>query len=202
MRAGFLRRLRRDRRPIPNVSELQKQQNLIARLYCDATFRERFASAPFEEGRRFGLADETITEIADVMKEEIDFFARSLVWKRRREAEKLLPIVVSLLGKDFSELFDDFAGHFIPDAARKHLQDAIEFTRFVERRSGRSEVVAAALYERTRLQFYAEDRRFAWCRVNALVCRLVRGVNGEGVASRDRIAVWIRYNGRVRHFFV
>lgn len=181
---------------------LREQQDLIAHLYCDAGFRAAFFAAPLDHASETGLSNDLIQQIATAIPDEIEYFAKTLVWKRQRAVEKMLPMTRAALGADFAREFENFATRFQPESLKKHLEDALAFAAAIENSSADAEIRATARYERTRLRFFSEQRRFSICRVTEGVRGRVAGIAEPTGRGRSRIAVWIRTGRRVRHFFV
>ena len=68
---------------------LQKQQDFLARLYTDVSLRQNFLSAPAKIGADNDLSESEIIEIAEIMPEELNFFAANYVFK-------VVPVVVKI----------------------------------------------------------------------------------------------------------
>lgn len=167
---------------------LLEQQNLLAKLYTDPVFREAFYAHPGDVGRDFGLTADEIAEISVVAKGAVTQFSESLVWKRFREVEKMLPKTKNLLGDDFEPAFLSFAPSYNPQGIKKHYEDAVEFCRFLTEDHSFSESVRnSASFEGTRLAFFNENKKLAFSRQR------------PGVMS---FAVWMRIGRRVFHFTI
>ena len=169
---------------------LREQQNLLTRLYTDAAIRASFFAEPARVGPEFGLEESESLELAAVSRQELDFFADSLVAKRRREVERLIPSTVGPLGGDFQELFTEFAARFVPHGHLKHLEDAIAFCDWLRGRPVRKDVHSAAAFDSARLDFHGFRRRFRVC----------VGAGNGAENSRPKAAVWLR-TGRGHRFF-
>src|SRR5215212_4518525 len=129
-------------------------QNLLARIFTDEDLRLQFLLEPEKIGIENNLSAAEIEQIKQILPEQINFFADSLVYKRLREVEKLLPLTRKILEKEFGKYFREFANQFQPQAIKKHLEDAIEFGGFLQ--SKRIEPVWAkdlAKLVRARLSF-------------------------------------------------
>ena len=184
---------------------LQQQQNLLAKLYTDADFRRAFLSGLEKIGAKNDLSPEEIAEIAAIMPEELNFFAESLVWKRRREAEKFLPLTRSVLGADFTEHFREFSQTFNPQSIKKHFEDALEFSRFLQKRNIPEFARAAAKFEQSKLEFFGLEKRFVVCRLDFDVRKFKASGNQaplEIPEKKKKIAVWLRIGKRIEHFFI
>ncbi|MEP6901269.1 MAG: hypothetical protein ABJA66_05935 [Actinomycetota bacterium] len=138
---------------------LQQQQNFLARLYTDAEFRRAFLSAPEKIGAENSLDKKEITEIAEILPEELNFFADSLFWKRLREVEKLLPLTKMILQNDFEVLFRAFSTTYNPQNVKKHLEDSFEFCNFIQKNSLIRVAKSVAKFERARLIFNTEQKK-------------------------------------------
>lgn len=178
---------------------LQNRQNILAKLYTDADFRRAFLSEPAKIGAQNNLEDAEIAEIAAVMPEELEFFAESLFWKRLREVEKFLPLTRRALGEAFTGSFREFSQKFNPQSVKKHLEDALEFCRFLQTENISEAAKNAAKFERTKHEFFAFEKRFAVCRLDFDIVKYQQ----TGVfEARKKKAVWIRIGKRFRHFFI
>src|SRR5687767_2588309 len=109
---------------------LREQQDLLARLYTDADFSAAFFADPSGLSAVKGLSLAEADEIQSAAQDEIRFFAQSLISKRLREVEKLLPLTCRYVKLDLRPLFEEFANEFNPTSTKKHLEDAIEFSAF------------------------------------------------------------------------
>ncbi|HEY0459098.1 MAG TPA: hypothetical protein VGC97_08070 [Pyrinomonadaceae bacterium] len=184
---------------------LQKQQNLLARLYTDAEFRRAFLTQPAEIGAEFGLNKAEIDEIAAVLPEELEFFADSLFWKRLREAEKFLPLTKRVLEADFTRFFREFSQNFNPQTLKKHFEDALAFTRFLQKQEISKFALTAAKFEHAKLEFFGFEKRLTICRLDFDPREFAQSeeIGGRKIpARRKKIAVWLRIGKRIRHFFI
>ena len=64
---------------------LAEVQGLLARLYTDESLRERFLSEPFLVGNENGLSQSESKQLAQILPEQLRFFADSLTHKRFHE---------------------------------------------------------------------------------------------------------------------
>ncbi|HEY8560692.1 MAG TPA: hypothetical protein VIL74_09980 [Pyrinomonadaceae bacterium] len=184
---------------------LKEQQNLLAKLYTDAEFRRAFLSEPEKIGVESGLSADEIREIAEIMPEELHFFADSLVWKRLGEAEKFLPLTRRVLGEDFTGNFREFSQTYNPRTVKKHFEDALAFCRFLQTRKIPGPAKCAAKFEAAKLEFFGFEKRIAVCRLDYDV-RSFSGAHANPAAENHektkKIAVWLRTGKRIRHFFI
>ncbi len=181
---------------------LQKQQNFLARLYTDTEFRRAFLSQPEKIGAENDLSETEISEIAEILPEELNFFAETLFWKRLREVEKMLPLTKEFLGEDFIELFREFSKNFNPQTVKKHLADAVEFCKFLSQ-SDVSEIAKnISKFERTKLEFFACGKRFAVCRLDYDIKEISRkGAKTQSDFRRKKtIAIWLKIGNKTKHF--
>lgn len=165
---------------------LQEQQNLLAKLYTTPELRDEFFARPHETGARFGMTEKESDDLALVVRDELEYFASSLIQKRLQEVEKLLPLTSRFAGGDFRSGFREFAATFVPNGVKKHLEDALAFCDFL---AAREVVPEIARFERKKLAFAASDDRFACCLTS------VDPVTGE--RTRTRLAIWSRRGGIV-----
>lgn len=183
---------------------LQKQQNFLARLYTDENLRRAFLLEPQKTGREYDLTAKEIAEIAEVMPDELNFFADSLFWKRLREVENFLPLTKEIAGAEFTGEFRRFSQTFNPQSIRKHLEDAFEFAGFLQTSENVSELAKnAARFERAKLAFFGYGKKFVVCRLEFDLREISRSPaaaqSGE-FKKRRNFAVWIRVGNKTRHF--
>lgn len=178
---------------------LLEQQKFLASLYTNPSLRNRFILTPEITGREFGLNDNEINDLVAIAWDEIQFFSESLVWKRLREAEKMLPMTSRALEDGFEKAFFEFAPSYLPKNIKKHYEDAVEFCKFVENARGLSGCARnAAVFERTRLIFMNERRILSWCFLRRGLGNTETGVRSK----RSRLAIWLRAGKRVLHFTI
>lgn len=177
-------------------------QSLLARLYTDADLRERFLAEPDKIGRENSLNEKEIEQIAEVLPEELRFFAESLFHKRLHEVEKLLPLTQSGLGEKFAAYFREFSNQFVPNSIKKHLEDAIAFADFLEHQRLEplwlSDLVR---FERARLEFNNLGKRFIFRRFQYDIREISRkGAEAQSFKPRRTFAVWLKIGKNKRHF--
>lgn len=174
---------------------LLEQQNFLARIYTDPRVRDQFVSEPETVGLEYGLNPSEIDDLKTVAGDDIVFFSDSLIWKRLREVERLLPRTRKALGADFCSFFFKFAPAFNPQHTRKHYEDAVKFCDYVEAETIAVSVKNAARYEKAWLTFINE-RPLVTC------CRLSRDRNPDTEIRTGRLGlvVWIGVAGRTFHF--
>lgn len=178
-------------------------QNFTARLYTDEMLRREFLLAPEKVGKNNNLTEKEIVELAAVFPEELNSFADSLVWKRLREVEKLLPLTRKILEKNFERLFREFARRFTPASIKKHLEDAIAFADFLQ-----TEEVEpfwardAAKFERAQLEFNNFGGRFVYeifdCDIKEFIRRNASAPGA--IRKKKTLAIWIRFGSKTRNF--
>lgn len=168
---------------------LLEQQNLLAKLYTEDTFRREFLSNPLKIGAENNLNEAEIAELTEVMPEELNFFSESLFFKRLREVEKLLPLTHKVLAENFQIHFRDFTGNYNPQSVKKHLEDAIEFCKYLQ--TNRIVTKDAAKFEQTKLEFYGNGKSFKFVWLN---------YNIETFAPKKSFAMWIKTGKTVKFF--
>lgn len=141
---------------------LQDQQNFMARLFTDEALREAFFDDPEKASAHNRLSAEDISMIKGIVKDDLDFFAKSLVNKRIQEAGKLLPFTLQALGKrNFADSFKKFAPGYNTHSIKKHLDDSIEFCGFLmERELSQRWLSDAIKFDQANLLFNSGRRRF------------------------------------------
>ncbi|MFN8670915.1 MAG: hypothetical protein U0457_02385 [Candidatus Sericytochromatia bacterium] len=112
--------------------DLIKIQNLLSKLYTNKKFRDNFFSNYESFLEDYSLNKEDAKEII-LKKEEIIFFAKSLIIKRREEVRKIIPLTSIYIKNTFNELFSSFSEIFTPNGIKKHLEDSYNFLIFLEK---------------------------------------------------------------------
>jgi hypothetical protein len=167
---------------------IQDMQNFLARIYTNGNLRREFLSAPYEIGQANNLSKKEIAELVEVFPEELNSFADSLFYKRLREVEKFLPLTKNAFGKDFEKRFRGFADSYLPSTVKKHLEDSIEFCRYLQKDKSASSIEKnTAKFEQAKLEFYSLEKR--------LVIRIF-DYDIKTNQKRKHLAVWLRVGRR------
>jgi hypothetical protein len=188
---------------------LLKQQDFLAKLYTDERLRRDFITSSLKIGSENGLSESEIREIREIFHEEINFFAESLFRKRLNEAEKLLPFTGRILKSDFEKLFRDFSQNYQSQTIKKHLEDALEFCRFVQKSGSVSRIGKdAAKYESAKLRFFASGEKFVFCRLTFDIHEIsnfnknVESLDLSKISKKTKFVVWFRFGRKIKHFVV
>ena len=163
---------------------LLEQQNLMARLYLDETLRRAFLSDPPGVAGPFGLSNEEIAEIALVVPGEIGSFADSLLKKRMREVEKMLPLTRSALQENFGPHFIKYVDVTPGSSEMNRKEDVLEFCRYLEREEPGA-VRDAARFELAKIEFNSGKRNF-------LIRRFDHDIRNGRLAPRRTYSLWVR----------
>lgn len=173
---------------------LKEQQDFLARLFTDESLRHSFWENPEKIGKENGLDDSEIEQFKEIIPEDLNFFADSLFHKRLHEVERLLPLTKKALDKDFSKIFQEFSQIYQPSTVKKHLEDAIEFCKFL--RSQQLEQVYArdaAKFEQAKHEFFGYGKQISFCLLRHNVFSLQKKIG---------FAVWYRIGNRTYHFIL
>lgn len=175
----------------------QKQQDFLARLFIDEGLRQNFLSSPEKIGVENGLNVAEIEDLKAVLPEEITFFAETLFWKRLRETEKILPLTKEFLKDEFVPLFREFSQNFNPQTVKKHLEDAVEFCKFIQKAKVSEIVRDIAKFEQTKVEFFGYGKSFAVCRLSYDIKKISR----ENAKAQRKISyIWIKFGNKIKHF--
>lgn len=184
---------------------LLEQQNFLAKLYTDKNFCDAFSAEPFEIGRKSDLTDSQIKEILEILPDEILGFAESLLNKRLREVERLLPLTKKILVEDFDRNFQEFAHTFTSLNVKKHLEDSIEFARFLQRKSLEpiwlNDVIK---YEQAKLEFNGYDKKVKIIKFDfdlRNIHKLNIAIETE-IVRRKTLAVWFKIRNYNKHIII
>ncbi|MBX7170108.1 MAG: hypothetical protein K1X72_04060 [Pyrinomonadaceae bacterium] len=173
---------------------LLEQQNFLARIFTDETLRQTFWENPQIVGIENGLDEVEIVQIKSIIPEDLNFFADSLLHKRLNEVEKLLPLTKKILEKDFGKYFREFSQIFQPITVKKHLEDAIEFCKYLQLNKIKpSPAQSTAKFEQTKHEFFGYGKSFAYCFLQHNV------FNGQ---KKLGFAFWYRFGNQTRHFIL
>jgi hypothetical protein len=173
---------------------LAQVQALMARLYTDEPLRERFFDDPAAVGREFALSADEIRHLAHLSERQVGLFADALRGKRLHGVAKLLPLTCEALGDRFHDLFQRYAGTYVPRGVHKHRDEALAFASYLERLARTEPLEPASTLDQLRYEI-------AWLRAaQPGVCCLVRYL-GHWIGGRFAIAIWLRVSprGRLRH---
>lgn len=188
---------------------LFEQQNFLARLYTDENLRRSFLSEPEKTGAENDLNEKEIVELSQIIPDEINFFADSLVWKRLREVEKFLPLTKKVLGENFANHFREFSKNFNPKTIKKHLEDAIKFCSFLQKQTIKP-VWASDLigFEQARLIFNSNEKNFVARKFDFDIREILNYVSRKDAKTpsdfpkRRTFAVWLRIGNRTKYFTI
>jgi hypothetical protein len=188
---------------------LLEVQNFLARVFTDEELRREFLAAPEKVGAENNLSEAEILELQQMLPAQLNFFGDSLVYKRLREVEKLLPLTRKALGRrDFENLFREFAARFLPQTIKKHLEDAIQFAGFLEAKRIRPAWTNDLIgFERAKLIFHNSARRFLFKKFDCDVREIIKNVSHSDATpaendfpKRKTLALWIRVGRKTRLF--
>lgn len=166
--------------------------------------RQNFLSAPEKIGAENNLSDTEIEDLRTVLPEQINFFAESLFWKRLREVEKLLPLTKEFLKNNFVELFRKFSQNFNPQTVKKHLEDALEFCRFLQKGDISELPKNIAKFEQTKLEFFGCGKRFAFCKLTYDIKEISRQSTKvqSDFPRKKTIAIWLKIGKKTKYFSI
>lgn len=184
---------------------LLDQQNLLAKLYTDEEFRREFLSEPEKIGKDNFLDDREISDIKEILPGEINAFADSLFYKRLREVERFLPLTRKFSGENFEILFREFSREFNPKSVKKHLEDAFEFSGFLQKKDFESLWIKdLAKFEQARLEFSGFGKNFVFKSFDFDIRGIFSAENEMEINLKKRktYAVWLRIGKRIKHFII
>jgi hypothetical protein len=174
-------------------------QQSMARLYTDASLRERFFAEPGAAAEALGLAPGEAAQLAGLSKVEVSFFADSLRRKRLKQAAVLLPRTHRALGQRFAELFERHAVSSLPSGVRKNQQDAIRFAASIESIAGEVAIarwiVDLVRYEAALLRAADSASKWTACRLRYMV-QDTSNASEQSCAPKPlrwpMLALWVR----------
>jgi hypothetical protein len=172
----------------------------MARLATDPALRARFLADPTSVSAEFGLSPQETGPIEALLPGPIADFAGSLIHKRRREVESLLPITARALGPDrFFRLFRQHASGFVPSGVKKSIDDAVAFTRFLDRELADPDWLRdLARLEASAILAHALSRRWVTVKLRHHPDDLVRDSVETPIVPRPCWVIWLRISSRSR----
>ncbi|MFS0519318.1 hypothetical protein ACEYW6_32125 [Nostoc sp. UIC 10607] len=181
---------------------LAQTQEVLAQLYTNTDFRERFFANPETVCVELGLSSDEAQKLAQLSVQEVNIFANSLKWKRLGEVRELLPRTARALGKNFTALFWRYAQTYLPKGIKKHREDAIAFANFIATVAEEENLYPPWIsdlvrYEKIWLLAY-EPTSY----LNICWFRYPIGItNPEGMKHQPTIAIWFRFSkqSQLRH---
>ena len=173
---------------------LLEQQNFLARIFTDENLRRSFWENPEIIGKENGLDVEDIAQLKEIVADDLNYFADSLFHKRLHEVEKLLPLTQKALGEDFSKHFRQFSQNFQSSSVKKHLEDAIEFCKYMQlQQFEKSYSKDTAKFEQTKHEFFSLQKHLSGCFLQHDIFSQTKKIS---------VAVWYRIGTRTRHFIL
>lgn len=109
----------------------------LGRLLSDSGLRRKFSADPGDAIRRLGAGPEEASSMLALDPSELEAQARTLLRKRLGEVRRLLPRTFARVGSSAEALFREHAESFWPQGHRRHVEDALRFTRFLAEREVR-----------------------------------------------------------------
>jgi len=143
---------------------LQKQQDLLARLYTDPEFQAKFLADPAKFADDVGLSGAEAMLLPITAPDDVRGFSGSLITKALREGVQMLPLSHQEVGASgFEEAFRRFAPHFSSSSVKKHLEDSLAFADFLIRDQVDSSLKSLISFESRRLRHNALGRKISFC---------------------------------------
>lgn len=173
---------------------LIEQQNFLARIFTDENLRRSFWENPETIGKENGLSEIEIAQFKQIIPDDLNFFADSLFHKRLHEVEKLLPLTKKAIDKNFTDLFREFSQNYQPITVKKHLEDAIEFCKYVQIQQLEPQSAKdTAKFEQAKHEFFGYGKSFSFC--------LLRH-NVFSFQKKLGFAIWFRFGNQTHHFIL
>ncbi len=161
----------------------------LAGLLRDPDLRRRFCANRQATLRSMGVREDLHSSFEFLDAQALEQQAKTLVAKRFRAVEQLLPRTMRALGADALPEFERFAREFWPEGHLRHVVDAASFFRHLRGRRATGVYCAEAHL----VSFVADGRRVA-----------LRWAPRTYVGGRPRNTVQLLYrrSGRVRQVFL
>lgn len=180
-------------------------QQVLARLYTDAEFRQRFFQDIESTGRELGLNAEQVQQLRQLRSPQVDFFARSLERKRLNAVRGLLPLTTKALAAQFPPLFQEYAPTYTPGGIKKHRDDAVMFCNFLTQIQSLDPPWLADIANYEKGWLLATDSRFRWhrCRLHYDLAPFIQS-GSHDLPQKSAIALWVRFSptAKTRYFYL
>ena len=191
---------------------LSTVQQVLARIYTDSKLRDDFLTNPDVVGISFGLNCQEIQQLSKLSSQQVNLFASSLKHKRLGEIRKLLPLTNKVLGKELDRLFFKYSETYLPTGSKKHLLDAIAFTKFLEQNITTDNIQPAWVldvlrYEKIRLKMF-QGKGFIICdRFSYHLESLINSLHSDSptlLNPQPNIGIWFKLtpHSKWREFFL
>ncbi len=183
---------------------LLEQQTFLAKLYTDENFRENFIAKPYIVGLEHKLDRSEISELEEILPDEIMAFADSLFYKRLREVEKHLPLAKQGLDEEFELHFREFAKTFNPLSVKKHLEDALEFAKYLESKNLYPTWLKDLVkLERAKLEFGGFGKRFILKKLDYDLRNIyqIKVNKNKDFGKRYTLAIWLKF-GKIHRQYI
>lgn len=105
----------------------------LGHLLANPGLREEFSADRIALAKRFDLSEDDMGAWNTLDLQALEAQSQTLIHKRVHEARQLLPATFAGLGHEASRLFEKFASEYWPQGHRRHLEDALEFCRFLKK---------------------------------------------------------------------
>lgn len=177
-------------------------QRTLAQLYTNAELRQKFLTNPQETALDLGLSPQETEQISKLSAFHLQEFSNSLHYKRMGEVREILPMTEKSLKAKFNELFLQFAKNYLPSGIKKHRDDAIAFTKFLNQKSINIPAWCGeiATYEAMRLELTETKKLIIFQTFNYPIKKLFETVfKGEELTPNKQLtlAIWIRIPGQI-----
>ena len=172
---------------------LKEIQNVLALIYTDKEFRNTFFNEPENTGVSNELTIAEINILKELPQERLNFFATSLQSKRLNQVIKLLPFTHKFLGKKFIDLFISFSSTYNPTGIKKHQDDAIKFSEYLQSVSESPVIAEISRYEAIYLKAWHYPQRIIIGRFYYPVDQIIKYNNLEPKKQKLTIIFWYRF---------
>jgi hypothetical protein len=106
-------------------------RSTLWRLYTDTAFRKEFIFDKHLFYHTYDIPIETIDFLENISIDELMLFADTVLKKRMKKVQQLLPCTFTLIGKDIQYLFFKFCDYHTFSGIRRHQDDAVRFVGYL-----------------------------------------------------------------------
>lgn len=111
---------------------LAEFQSCLARIYVDETYRKHFFFDPGDSFKGYDLSKTEMEVLKGLDKAKVDYFAVTLINKRRSTLKRAYPLLFSLKSEDIERYYVRYFHQNHVCERNSNTQDAVQFGMFME----------------------------------------------------------------------
>lgn len=111
--------------------DLKNYQHLLAKVYTDASLRQKFMDNPEAVAADFDIDPSLVQNLVHELSQPIRFFSQSLIRKRWGIIQHYLPLTLLCLDDKAFDCFSSFAEQHSLVSKDRYTQDALNFGKWI-----------------------------------------------------------------------